>query len=418
MYEKIHERKLEREIRSRLKRKEILIIRGPRQAGKTTLLKVIESGIKGSPVQFFNLDIPDTRKNLENTPIDFVKKNKKGGKLYLILDEVQRLKSGEPIKIIYDEFPGIKMLASGSSSMEIKSNILPFLVGRAFIYELLTFDFGEYIAAMDADLSRLYKEKHNSLSGFINGKSSPKRPSFVNDFLKLWKQYAIYGGYPEVIKAKADNDKRLVLNSIRNLYLERDVTSFFRIEDTGKFEDLAKSIAYLPGTLISYSAIGSDLGLSFRKVEEYMEILKGTFIIHVLRSFHKNIVTEIRKSPKIFFTDQGLRNSIIGNFSEFDSRSDMGPIMENFVFRQLLTNFPDWDLRYWRTAGKAEVDFVLSRGDDIIPIEVKLGKKVERGFYSFLEAYKPKRAIVATLNHFGSRQIGKTRLYFIPVWYF
>ena len=154
------------------------------------------------------------------------------------------------------------------------------------------------------------------------------------------------------------------------------------------------------------------------KLIDPREILRNTYIIAILGSFHKNLVTEIRKSPKIYFLDLGLRNSVINNFSEFDVRTDRGEIMENFVFRELVSNFSDFEVKFWRTTGKAEIDFILTKGDKIIPIEVKMSGKITRGFHSFLKTYSPERAVVVTLDKFEERKIGDTRVIFVPVWYF
>ena len=412
-------RKLLDEIRNLQQRREMIIIRGPRQAGKTTLMKIIEHGIKEHQKIFVNLDIPGMRREILENPVDFIKRHKgKNGRLFVFLDEAQRLKSGEPLKIIYDEFTDVKMFVSGSSSLEIKANVLPFLVGRAFLFNILTFDFGEFLAAKDRGLAKIFREKNESLKGFMEGKDEIASPSFNPDFLKLWKEYTLFGGYPEVIKAGTEDEKKLVLNSIKDLYIEKDLVSFFKIEETGKFEDLAKLMAFNVGSITSFSGFSSDIGINFNRIEEYTEILKTTYIIHSLRSFHRNLSTEIRKPPKIYFLDLGMRNALLNNFSGFDSRSDRGPIMENFVFREIISNFIDWETRFWRTTGKAEVDFVLSKGKEIIPVEAKLGMKIERGFHSFLRAYAPERAVVATFDHFGKKRIGKTRLFFVPAWYF
>jgi hypothetical protein len=110
---------------------------------------------------------------------------------------------------------------------------------------------------------------------------------------------------------------------------------------------------------------------------------------------------------------------VINNFLEFDNRDDKGKLAENFVLRELLSNFEEYKINYWRTTGKAEIDFILSKGKHLIPVEVKLsGKTLSKGFYSFLKAYKPEKALIATLSEFDRQKIGKTTIYWIPIWYF
>ncbi len=415
---KIYKRKLSDELSKIEKRREIRIIRGPRQVGKTTLLKGIEEGMRSSDKLFVNLDIPNNRKTLLENPTDLVKRHRSDGKdFYLFLDEIQRIGTGEPLKILYDEFPDIRIFATGSSSLEIKSKILPFLVGRALLFEMFSFSFGEYTGSRDAKLSAILGEKSGSLRDFLESGSPVSRPSFGNEFTGFLKQYMIYGGYPEVIKAD-DADKEMILRNIRDLYIERDITSFFGISDTRKFEDFVKLLSLDTSSLVSLSSISSALGIPYRKAEEYLSILENTYIISLLRSFRKSMVTEIKKAPKAYFMDLGLRNSVMNNFSPFDTRTDRGAIAENYVYRQLVTEYPDWEIRFWRTTGKAEVDFVITKGEEIVPIEVKLGGRVERGFHSFLSEYKPKRAVVATLDKFEKKKIGQTDVLFVPLWYF
>jgi len=419
MKELFIKRKLENKIKKFIKRKEIIAIRGARQVGKTTLLKMIEEGVS-DPKVFINLDIPENRKNLEENPLDFVKRFKKPGKkLFLFLDEIQRLKDGgEKLKIIFDEVPDVKMLISGSSSLELKSKILPFLVGRAFLFELYTFGFEEFLSSRDESLLKLFQEKHASLKRFIDGSGDITSPSFSDEFLRYWKDYVIFGGYPEVVKAK-ETEKIAILKNIFDLYIERDISTFFKIEDTGKFEDLVKILSFRTSDLLSVSSLSSDLKFSIRNVEEFLNILKHTYVIYLLAPFYKNMSTELRKARKVYFLDLGLRNSAISNFSSFDNRTDKGELMENFVLRELLIEFEDWKINYWRTTGKAEVDFILSKEEKIIPIEVKLhGENLGKSFYSFLNTYKPEKGIIVTLDKFGKKKIGKTTVYWVPVFYF
>ncbi len=419
MSEKLLRRKLEDEIKKYVNRREIIGIRGARQTGKTTLLKMISENIKTDKA-FINLDLPEYRRTLEENPIDFVKRYKKGKKLCLFLDEIQRVKdAGEKIKIIYDEFPDVKMFISGSSSLEMKTNILPHLVGRLFLYELYTFDFEEFLSYEDTGLQKIFKEKQKSLKNFLEDNDDIAPPSFTEDYLKKLQDYLIFGGYPEVVKAKEKEEKIDILKNISTLYLEKDISSFFKVEDTPKFENLLKLLSFNTSNILITSSISSDLKLSYRKVEEFLTILQHTYVIHLIKPFYKNITTELKKSPKIYFLDLGLRNAVINNFSSFNDRVDKGQLVENFVFRELLTNFKDWKLNYWRTTGKAEVDFVLRKQDKIVPIEVKLsGENLGKSFYSFLYAYKPEKAIVVSLDKFKKEKVNKTIVYWVPLFYF
>lgn len=419
MEDLFYKRKLEDKIKKYLHRKEILGIRGARQVGKTTLLKMIANSLKDERI-FVNLDIPDNRKTLEENPIDFVKRFKKEGKkLYLFFDEIQRVKdAGEKLKIIYDEFPEVKIFISGSSSLEIKTSVLPFLAGRLLLFELYTFDFEEFMLTKDKGLAKVLGEKIKSVKGFLEGKDEPSLPSFQQEFLTYWKEYAVFGGYPEVVKAKETEEKLILLKNIYNLYLEKDVINFFRVEETTKFENFTKALAFGIASMLNLNSLASDVRISYKRAEEFLEILQHSYIIRLVKPFHKNLVTELKKSQKIYFLDLGLRNAVINNFIDFDSRNDRGKLMENFVFRELITNFEEYRINYWRTTGKAEVDFVLSKDESLIPIEVKLsGEKLTRGFYSFLRSYNPERALIITLDKFKQQKVNNTLIYWVPVFY-
>lgn len=423
-------RKLEDTVLRFVQRREIIGIRGPRQSGKTTLLKIVENGLSGNKA-FVNLDQVEHRRALEENPLDFVRRfgNPDEKKLYLFLDEIQKVKdAGEKLKIIYDEFGDrVKIFVSGSSSLELKTNVLPPLVGRMFLYELFTLDFEEFLLAKDEGLHRLFKERQDVLRDFLDGKpiidtKEEEEPAFRGEFLRYWKEYAVFGGYPEVVKSPDEEAKKTVLKNIFNLYLENDIASFFKIEEAYEFENFLKALAFNVSGLLSISSLASDCRLSHRRAEEFLAVLRHTYLVLPLMPFHRNLTTELRKSPKVHFWDLGLRNAVIGNFLPFDNRTDTGPLMENFVARELAVNFAEkYKLNYWRTAGKAEVDFVLSDGDMVIPVEVKMSgdmKHLGKSFYSFLNAYRPERAVMVTFdNKFGIRKVGETQVLQIPVWF-
>jgi predicted AAA+ superfamily ATPase len=213
--------------------------------------------------------------------------------------------------------------------------------------------------------------------------------------------------------------KTKILKNIFSLYVEKDVAGFFGITETSKFEDLVKVLAFNISNLISISSLSSELKISYDNVEKYLEILKHTYIISLLKPFFKNLTTEIKKASKIYFLDLGLRNCAIDNFLEFDKRVDKGELSENFVFREILSNFEEWKINFWRTTGKAEIDFIARKNEKIVPIEVKLaGEKLGKGFYSFIKSYKPEKAIIVSLDGFEKKNINKTLVQKVPIYYF
>ncbi len=416
--ETVYPRTLAKTLIPLLQRKEIIGIRGARQTGKSTLMKLLQQEIKGNSV-FVNMDLPENRRALEEAPLDFVNRWKKEGqKLYLFLDEIQTVKNaGEQLKIIYDQEPDVKMIISGSSSLELKTKVLPALVGRLLLFELYTFDFGEFLYAKKPDLWKIYQQKKKSVEDYLNGKTEIEKPSFEQEFVTLWKEYAIFGGYPEVVKSSRAEEQQLILKNITTLYLEKDIAGFFKIEESSKFEDFVKSISFITSNLLILSSLASKIKLPLHQAEEFLNILQHTYIINLIKPYHKNLITEIKKSPKSYFLDLGMRNAILHNFSALDNRTDAGQILENAVFRQLLSS-TEYQLYFWRTAGKAEVDFVLVKDMKVIPIEVKMSEKtVGKSFYSFLEAYSPEKAIIVTLDTFAVQKIKQTTVYWIPIFY-
>ncbi len=417
--ENIIPRELEAKILRFAKDKEIIIIRGPRQAGKTTLLKLIAETVKSEKV-FIDLDIPENRNALADSPMDFIDRFGKGRKLTLFLDEVQRVTdAGEKLKIIYDQFAdkGVKVFASGSSSLDIKTNVLGFLVGRALIFDLLTLGFGEFLNYKDEGLFNIFKMRNDEVMGFIAQGNPIKKPAFTSEILKYWKEYVLFGGYPAVVKTRSAEDKKIRLKNIYGTYIEKDIVSFFGIGKSSLFEDFVVALSFNTANSLTLSSVAADSGITHYAAKEFLNILVGTYVIGILRPYYRNATTAIKKAPKVYFIDLGLRNAAIGNYSVFDKRDDRGKIGENFVYRELIGM--GYEINYWRTKSGAEVDFLIKIEQGIIPVEVKLGgaRTLGKSFYSFIERYKPKRALIVTLDHFGKEKIGGTEVYWVPIFY-
>jgi hypothetical protein len=152
--------------------------------------------------------------------------------------------------------------------------------------------------------------------------------------------------------------------------------------------------------------------MDYKTADNYISILSNTYLISLVSPFYRNLSTELRKSKKLYFVDIGLRNSIINNFLPLENRNDRGMLLENFIFNELRHDFEK--INYWRTAGKAEVDFIVNANDSLIPVEVKSETKITRGFLSFIKTYKPKRAVVFTFRDFKVKKIGETEVAFVP----
>lgn len=412
-------RDIEESIRPFLKRDEIIIIRGPRQAGKTTLMHIIGRGIEYEKV-FVDMDIPSNRAAISESPLEYIRGIMKGERLALFLDEIQRLdNAGEILKVIYDSYKGrVKIVATGSSSLEIKSKVLGDLVGRAIVFDLFTFGFGEFLRVRDEKLHDIFYSKRRSLLRFIEKGKEAEAPAWSERLLENWKEYVVFGGYPEVIKTTVAGTKERLLANIADLYIEKDIVSFFKIENTREFRNFVKALSMNAAQVLQLSVLGSEAGLTYYKAGEFMNILENTYVAERVYPYFSNSRTSIRKSPKLFFFDMGLRNAVLGNLSKYGNRDDAGRLAENFVFGELRRL--GYNVRYWRTKSGAEMDFVLEIGNGLLPIEVKLGGSGSLGksFYSFIERYNPDRAVVVTLKEFSMRQVGSTKVLSVPIFYF
>ena len=402
-------RKIEKELEKWLKRREVILIKGPRQSGKTTLFLHLKEKLNGN---YVTLEDEDILRAFEKTPKEFAKRFSE--KRFLFIDEAQYCKkAGKIIKLLFDLFSDkLKIFATGSGSFDIKVEIGKYLVGRAAYFELLPLDFEEFLLWKAKDLYKIFLDYKKAFIDFIlYGKKIKTSPAFEQEFNSLLSEYLIFGGFPGIVKENDKETKKELLKNLRRTYLEKDIFFFLDIRHIEKFRDLLKYLSFNIGSLLEISSLMNELKMDYKTVGNYLSILSNTYIITLVSPFHKNLATELKKSKKIYFNDTGLRNSIINNFLSLESRTDKGVLLENFIFNEL-KNFGK--INYWRTTGKAEVDFVLQLEKEIIPIEVKTQSKLKKGFLSFLKTYKPKRALVFTEKEFGIKKINDVDVAFIP----
>ncbi len=401
-------RKLFEELKDHLFKKEISFIVGPRQAGKTTLMLLLKDYLKkrGEKTLFLNLDI-EQDKEFFSSQSRLVKKIELeigGQKGFVFIDEIQRKEdAGLFLKGIYDMNLPYKFITSGSGSVELKEKIHESLVGRKRLFELSTLSFEEF-----TNFRTEYKYE-NRLSDFFLVESSR-----VYDLLE---EYLNFGGYPRVVLEKELTEKRKLINEIYQSYIERDIYYLLKLQKTEAFSNLVKIMASQIGNLVNLSELSSTLGISVKTVKNYLWYLEKTFIIQKNFPYFKNVRKEITKSPVFYFYDLGLRNFASGDFGFL---KDMGFVFQNFVFNILKekTRISSSKVCFWRTKDKAEIDFVVDSGKDLIPIEVKYKKltipKIPRALRSFIEKYKPEKALVVNLTLDTMIYINQTKILFIP----
>ena len=406
--------------------REIIVITGARQTGKTTLLNKLKEYLTGNRVVYVNFEYSSQLESFTQSPIDFVSLQLDDQDItYFLFDEFQYVaNAGKLLKLLFDSFSGrAKFIVTGSSSLEIKE-IAGFLVGRAVFFELYPFSFAEFLSARDAKLRRLWEMKNEELFSFLSQPESHPVESgwiFQAEMMKMFEEYIIYGGYPAVaLSTPTLREKRL--ESLMDTYVEKDVVNFLRAGNALEFKKLVRLLALQIGSLLNFSSLQTDAGLSYREVRRFVGLLENTFIVKLLRPYATNPTTEIKKSPKVYFVDTGLRNSLVADFRPLELRPDKGAVVENFVFNQLQTSQRKDALRFWRTKQGAEVDFILTTsGLELIPIEVKYQKLSQpsppSGLIRFIKKYHPKKAVVLNRNLIAKKVVQSTEVLFFPLFF-
>jgi hypothetical protein len=407
---------------------DIIVIVGSRQVGKTTLIyQIIEylfsRNTLPEDIFYFNLDDLNLWEFFKAPAefLSFIELNQKG-RAYIFIDEVQRLENpGIFLKYIQDLRRNLKLVVSGSSSLEIQSKISESLTGRKQLFQLHPFSFGEFIAAKSMDFpttaEKLVIDDRTSLLAAL-----AKLQGIYQSTLEKWlAEYLTYGGYPRVALEANPRRKIAHLKEIFTSYLQKDVKDFFNIENIAGYNNLLKVLAQQIGNLVNISELANTLGLHKSTVEKYLYLLEGTFMFKRLTPFFQNVRRELSKMPKIYALDLGMRNFAAGNFNEVALRSDRGEMAENFVFTELYRHIEEpSELHFWRTQTKAEVDFIVELPNGPIPAEVKFtpmkSPEISRSFTSFLSSYQPRFGFIYTKDFLGQTQAENTHILFLPLW--
>lgn len=409
-------RDLFNKVAKHLDNKEISLIIGPRQVGKTVLVKQLQKyliqdkNISQELIYYFNLDIIKDRELFEDQTefIEFLKQKSSKKKIYVFVDEAQKAKeAGVFFKGVYDSDLSVKLILTGSSNLEIRSKIHESLTGRKRVFHLLPFSFLEILKCKNQELYNLVINK-KKIFAYDNQK-----------ILNLFFDYSIFGGYPQAVLAQDDEEKVEFLKEIFNSYIEKDITGFLRIENESNFNKLVKLLATQISSLINVAELSSLVNADRYTVDRYLLNLEKTFVVYNLKPFYSNPRQELIKASKVYFIDNGLRNLSLENFKKpFINRQDKGELLENAVLKELLLlkHNKNFNLKFWRSKQKAEVDFIVEQGLDILPIEVKSNlssAKLEASFMGFISRYQPPKALIVNLGYHGKRKINKTEVFFI-----
>ncbi len=397
-------------LKSHLKAKEISVIIGPRQAGKTTLMIELLNSLKKDRerVLFLNLDYEADKRFFESQDLLLSKiKLEIGNSGYVFIDEIQRKdNAGLFLKGIYDLNLPYKFIVSGSGSLELKEKIHESLTGRKRLFELLPVSFKEFVNYKTeykyTDTLETYFDLENQKAGI-----------FLNEYLS-------FGGYPRVVIENNLEEKIKIIDEIYRSYIEKDIVNLLNIDRPDAFGFLIKILSSQTGRLLNYSRLAEAIGISTITLKKYLWFTEKTYVIQTVYPFSGNSLKELTKSKTVYFYDHGLRNFANNSFMLLQNQNELGFIFQNFIKNLIEEHLllKNWTLNFWRTTDKAEVDFIINKGSEVIPVEVKYSPvynaAVKRSLRSFIEKYSPQHAFVVNRNYSGQIIINNTKVLFVP----
>ena len=357
-----------------LKPNKALIIYGPRQVGKTTLLKDFLSSCDFK----YRLDSGDNikiRQILSSEDFDLILEYARNYNL-IAIDEAQKIPNiGQGLKIIVDNIPDIRVIATGSSSFELAGQIGEPLTGRKTTLTLYP--------VSQLELKNLYNPYE--LKGIL-------------------EDSLIYGGYPEVVSEPDRKKKAEILLEIAESYLLKDLLELERVKSSKLLLDLLRLLAFQTGNEVSLSELAGQIGVDYKTVGRYLDLFEKTFVIYNLRGFSRNLRKEITKKSKYYFYDIGIRNAIISNFNKLELRNDTGMLWENFLFMERLKKRAYQSIPancyFWRTWEQKEIDLVEERDGNLWGYEFKWGNKKSKSTKEWLETYsEAKLEIINQANY-------------------
>jgi uncharacterized protein len=366
---------LEKSIKSHFQSRKAIIIIGPRQVGKTTLLETISSSLN-KRVLMLNCDEPDTRKSLsEKTSTEL--KALIGNYEVVVIDEAQRVKNiGISLKLITDQIKNVQLIVSGSSALELANEINEPLTGRKWEF-------------MMHPLSTQEMVTHHG----------------GNDERRLLNTRLVFGMYPDVINNPGREKE--VLKNLTDSYLYKDLFSFKDVRKPEVIEKILQALSLQIGSEVSFQELAHTVRSDPATVSRYIDLLEKTMVVFRLPSFSRNLRNELKKSRKIYFYDNGVRNALIANFQALELRKDAGALWENFIVNERLkyTQYNSiWANRFfWRTKQQQEIDYLEERDGKIHAFEIKWGaKKKVKLSVTFANAYPDHEFNVITPDNYFS----------------
>lgn len=335
-------RTLETSIKTLLGTQKAIVIMGARQVGKSTLLATLLAD--HADTLWLNGDDTDVQALFSQMTSTRIRALLASHRI-LVVDEAQRISDiGLRLKLITDQVPDVQVIATGSSSFELANKVNEPLTGRKREFRMFPLTFAEMV-------------EHTNLL----------------DELRLLPHRLVYGYYPEVVCSPGQ--ERIVLKELADSYLYRDILSIEGINKPDKLVKLLQALAFQIGSQVSYNEIAQLVGLDSKTVERYIDILEKSYIIFRLGSFSRNLRNELKSSRKIYFWDLGIRNAVIGNLAQVESRTDVGALWENYAIAERMKRLSyagsfaqTW---FWRTQQKKEIDFLEEEDGKLRAFEFK-----------------------------------------------
>lgn len=368
MSEKIYERTIIHEIKKYLTTDDVIVLHGARQVGKTSILYWLKNHLEDKKETVHYIDLEDSRfvKILDQGTDAFVHYLSEEGldvrsssfshqkRLFVFIDEIQYLANPSSfLKLTTDHYKQIKLIVSGSSSFEIKKKFQDSLVGRTIHFEVFNLSFKEFLLFKNCpfDEEKIFTEKK------------------IDELRTLFKEYALYGGYPKIVLTTEIDKKERYLQQIIDTYVKKDIRDLADVKDVDKFNKLLEALAAQSGSLLNITELSNTCRIAKQTVEHYLFILENTYVLKLIRPYHKNIRSELFKVPKIYFYDTGLLQMLwLKNLP----KEITGPVFETAVFAELVKRYRQENVFYWRTTDKKEIDFIVRQKSGILPVEAKL----------------------------------------------
>lgn len=431
-----------------LKEKEILSLLGLRQTGKSTLVfqlihdLLYKEKIPPERIFYFTFDDLSLRQELSasfEALLRIVERflgeelQGQGSLLYIFIDEVQKLPGFiEYIKSLYDIRLPVKWVLTGSSSLELKVQIKESLAGRVLNLSVLPFSENEIFKGYGykpPDKGDIWRFIFEGIEPDIKGlkKLQARMLPYKQRTQRFFGEHIVFGSLPAVALTPDIERKQILLKNYRDTYLEQDIRNLVKEDKLWIYQKVMELLATRIGDLLNYSNIASQLEVTVDTVKRYCILLEKTFILKNLTTYSRNVRSEILKTPKVYFADLGIRNSLLGlsNLSQIEKLGQYGIVLENAIIKRLDTAISlmgyEAKLHYWRTKTKEEVDIVVYTPERLLPIEVKSDKKIQarhlKGLRSFFE--KEKERVGVLIGRFEDVDIlddRKTHIYMLPYW--